>query len=76
MCKSDIKILNNGPLNQFQSAKTIDKESIKKLILEVNKANVGEFRLSGELVEKSFEKWWEDLETELRDILTESEERN
>ncbi len=76
MCKSDIKILNNGPLNQFQSAKTIDKESIKKLILEVNKANVGEFRLSDELVEKSFEKWWEDLETELRDILTESEERN
>ena len=74
--KSDIKILNNGPLNQFQSAKTIDKESIKKLILEVNKANIGEFRLSDELVEKSFEKWWKDLETELGDIPTESEEKS
>ena len=76
MCKSNISLLNNGPLNQFQSSKTIDKKSIKKLILEINKANEGELRLPDELVEKSFEKWWEDLDTELKDILSKTEEEN
>ena len=66
--ESDIAILNNSPLTQFQLAKEINKENMKKLILEINDSNEQEFKLSSEVVEKSFNKWWEELEKELKSI--------
>lgn len=66
--ESDIAILNNSPLTQFQLAKKINKENMRNLILEINDSNEKEFKLSNEVVEKSFNKWWEELEKELKNI--------
>ena len=62
---TQVTILNNGPLKQFQSSKEVSKESIKQLILDINEFAEETERLKEERLESAFEKWWEDLEENL-----------
>lgn len=50
-----------GPLEQFQST-VFEKEDVRKLVSAINKAS-GEVALKDELLNKTFDKWWPDLET-------------
>lgn len=59
---TDIK----GPLVQFQAAKS-DKEDTRKLIQTINRAQ-GETALSDNRIDAAFEKWWPDLEQQIRNL--------
>ena len=52
-----------GPLEQFQST-VFEKEDVRKLVSAINKAS-GEVALKDELLNKTFDKCWPDLETRL-----------
>jgi TIR domain-containing protein len=59
---SDVK----DPLAQFQATKTT-KEDIHQLVKNLNKA-LGEPKMDDALVDRAFEKWWPDLEEELKNL--------
>jgi hypothetical protein len=59
---SDVK----DPLAQFQATKAT-KEDIHQLVKNLNKALV-EHSMDEALVNRAFEKWWPDLEKELRNL--------
>jgi RNA polymerase sigma factor (sigma-70 family) len=59
---SDIEL----PLGQFQ-AQEATKEGIQAVVVSLNDA-LGDDRLSDELLQKSFEKWWPELEEQLKAI--------
>lgn len=71
----DLKMaeIKEGPILQFQTT-VFEKEDIKKLLISLNKA-CGEVGLKEDLLFKSFEVWWPTLETSLKDILSEKEEK-
>lgn len=58
-----------GPLSQFQHTE-FEREDIRKLIGSVNEALPTP--LNEKLLDRTFEKWYEDLHTELLEILGES----
>lgn len=58
--------LPRGPLAQFQ-AKRANKAETKALVMTVNQA-LGESALDPTRVEKSFERWWPDLESVLTSL--------
>lgn len=60
--KSDIMILNDGPLKQFQSQKDINKECILELIKTINSNASKEIKINEDLLVHTFDKWWPDLE--------------
>lgn len=64
----DVTILNTGPLKQFQSSKNLEKDSVKQLVLDINEYASDTERLKIDKVELAFEKWWDELETELQNI--------
>lgn len=55
-----------GPLAQFQLTKA-EKEDTRKLLTTINRA-LGDSALKDEQLKKVFEKWWPDLEKQLRAI--------
>lgn len=55
-----------GPLEQFQ-ATVFEKEDVRKLVIAINKAS-GEHALKEDLLGKTFDKWWPDLETKLQSL--------
>ncbi|MCF8083689.1 MAG: toll/interleukin-1 receptor domain-containing protein [Deltaproteobacteria bacterium] len=55
-----------GPLSQFQHTEA-NKSDTNKLMYTFNKA-LGESRLQKEVLDKSFEKWWPDLEEKIKKI--------
>jgi TIR domain len=57
-----------GPLERFQATK-FSKGEIFQLVGTIN-SNAGEQALSSLVLETVFEKWWPDLESEVRRILT------
>lgn len=61
-----------GPLEQFQ-ATVFEKNDIKKLVIAINKAS-GDSALKDDLLEKTFDKWWPDLETKLQSFKTSSDD--
>lgn len=67
---TDVSILNNGPLKQFQSQKNFEKESIRELVKSINAISDDRSRLLNERLESSFEKWWPDLEKLMEEIPT------
>lgn len=56
-----------GPLAQFQITKFV-KEDIRRLFTTINSA-AGDNRLADSVAEAVFNKWWPDLEAELKRIL-------
>ena len=65
---TQVTILNNGPLKQFQSSKEVSKESIKQLILDINEFAEETEHLKEERLESAFDKWWSDLDEQLKEI--------
>jgi hypothetical protein len=59
----------SGPLEQFQAVNG-DKEGTRKLVHSLNQAvkTVGEKYLEEKTLDKSFEKWWPDLEQKLNSL--------
>lgn len=55
-----------GPLVMFQDTKAADKEDTKKLLESINAAS--EQSLKDAMLNAAFDKWWPDLEKQLRDI--------
>lgn len=69
----DLKMAEvNGPILQFQST-TFDKNDIKKLLLTLNKA-CGDTGLKEDLLSKTFDVWWPNLEESLKAIKGEPSE--
>lgn len=64
---SDITILENGPLNQFQSAQSINKESILELLKSIVKSDE-KSTLNEKRLDKAFLIWWPDLEKKVSSI--------
>ena len=62
---SDVK----DPLAQFQATKAT-KEDIHQLVKNLNKA-LGEQAMDDAIVDRAFEKWWPDLEKELKNLRAE-----
>jgi hypothetical protein len=60
---SDLK----GPLSQFQSA-VFGKNEIKKVLKTINTA-LGDEALESTVLEKVFEKWWPDLESDVKKVM-------
>lgn len=67
---AEVMILQEGPLKQFQSTKTLEKESVLKLVKEIN-SSVNDASLDPERLNKAFEMWWGELEKELKKIPSE-----
>ncbi|MDU6911715.1 MAG: toll/interleukin-1 receptor domain-containing protein [Streptococcus salivarius] len=63
---ANVTILNNGPLKQFQSSKEVSKELIKQLILDINEFAEETEHLKEERLESAFDKWWSDLDEQLK----------
>ena len=63
--ESEVSILNQGPLKQFQSQKQLDEDSIRDLIKSINSAESDPHRLSNERVDRSFNMWWPELKQKL-----------
>jgi hypothetical protein len=59
----------SAPLQQFQTA-TADKEGVFRILTNLNN-KLGEERLTNELLELEFEKWWCELQTKLFGIIDE-----
>jgi len=56
----------DGPLSHFQATQ-FDKEDFRKLVFDINRA-LGERQLPENILSKSFEKWWDELEQDIREI--------
>lgn len=54
---------NDNPLSQFQATKN-SKEDVLALLKTINEAN-GKEKLSDEILEPTFEKWWDDFKTRI-----------
>lgn len=61
-----------GPLTQFQ-AKTATKDETKELLKSINNVLDDSNKLSEEQLNKTFEKWWSDLEEEINKLPFEDE---
>lgn len=64
---SEVMILQQGPLKQFQSSKDLEKESVLNLVKNINAFNQ-ENKLEGERLDVAFEMWWPVLEKDLQKI--------
>lgn len=69
---TDVMILQEGPLKQFQSTKTIDNQSIYRLVKDMNGSS-SQYTLESERLKKSFDMWWPHLERQIRDIKVQNE---
>ncbi|PFL14003.1 hypothetical protein COJ07_29240 [Bacillus cereus] len=67
---ADVMILNQGPLKQFQSAKSLDKENVLSLIKSINQGSENG-KLDEARLEKAFEMWWPDLDESIGKIVKE-----
>lgn len=67
--KSEIIILNDGPLKQFQSAQNIDKANILELLKSIVNSNEST-TLDSSRLERGFEIWWPQLEEQLNTIVS------
>lgn len=66
----DVKMEDiQGPLTQFQMAKDFKKESIRKLITDLNNFNK-DFKLESTMVSDIFETWWPELESSIQSVPT------
>lgn len=63
-----------GPILQFQST-IFEKEDVKKLLVTLNKS-CGDAGLKEELLSKTFEVWWPNLEESLNAIKSEESDRD
>lgn len=59
-----------GPLKQFQTSE-FDKEDFRKLLSVIN-GKLGENKLATKTLDTVFDKWWPELEVEVKKILEES----
>ncbi len=62
-----------GPLALFQST-NFNEDEFRKLLLDINRANADN-KLDDDIVKKSFEKWWPDLQEAVSDIMVEKKEK-
>lgn len=63
-----------GPLAQFQ-ATSFDKDELKKLIVDIN-SHLGERKLSSSILDKTFEKWWPQLDDQIKEVLKQKNDVN
>jgi hypothetical protein len=63
----DAGALGGSPLNQFNAA-SANKSGTFKLISSINKLAPDDQRLRDEVLARTFEKWWPDLDRTLRDL--------
>ena len=56
-----------GPLTTFQNTR-FDKNDFKKLVKSIN--NSGDSKLDDSTLDKAFDKWWDDLDSKIHDILS------
>ncbi|PWU68306.1 toll/interleukin-1 receptor domain-containing protein [Gracilibacillus dipsosauri] len=65
--ESDVMLLEQGPLKQFQSATDLEKESLLSLVKSINNScetgKLDELRL-----DRAFEMWWPDLSKNINKI--------
>ncbi|MGO4345524.1 TIR domain-containing protein [Paenibacillus sp. MCAF9] len=66
---ADVMILNEGPLKQFQSAKSLGKEDVYSLLKSINSTNE-QGKLDESRLEKAFEVWWPELNGQINNITT------
>ncbi|MEK5235448.1 toll/interleukin-1 receptor domain-containing protein [Paenibacillus sp. FSL L8-0470] len=64
---TDVMILNEGPLKQFQSARSLEKEDIFNLLKSINNSK-SEGKLDVSRLEKAFDVWWPDLDGQISNI--------
>lgn len=62
----------NGPLSQFH-AKRANEKGTKELVESLNRSLPEGIRLADDALAMSFEKWWPNLESMLKDITSEEE---
>lgn len=67
MYDCDLIELDDSPLRQFQAAKDLEKDNVRRIIMEINNLS-DEFELDNDRVEKAFDQWWEVLENDLTSI--------
>ena len=67
---TDIK----APLSQFQCA-TFGKNEMSKVIKSINKA-LGNTALNSNILEKVYEKWWPDLESQVFEVMKNEDPKN
>lgn len=67
MYDCDLIELDNSPLRQFQAAKDLEKDNVRRIIMAINSVS-DEFELDHDRVEKAFDQWWEVLEDDLISI--------
>lgn len=63
-----------GPLKQFQTTE-FSKDDFKKLVTVVN-SKLGDNKLDSPVVNSVFDKWWPDLESQVKEILNEFGDSN
>lgn len=64
---ADVMILNEGPLKQFQSAKSLEKDDVYNLLKSINSSN-DEGKLDEARLEKAFEVWWPHLSEQIKNV--------
>lgn len=64
---TDVMILNEGPLKQFQSARSLAREDILNLLKSINNSK-SEGKLDVGRLEKAFEVWWPELDGQISNI--------
>lgn len=67
LIRIDAGALEGSPLSQFNAA-SADKSGTFKLIGSINKAAPGDHRVSDDVLARTFEKWWPDLDSTLKDL--------
>lgn len=72
---ADVMILNEGPLKQFQSAKSLGKDDIYSLLKSINSTNE-DGKLDEPRLEKAFDVWWPQLNEQIANIVMDSSSSN
>lgn len=57
-----------GPLQQFEGTNYVGREDILRLVRDINKT-LEDAQVPADILMKEFDKWWPDLEGELREIM-------
>lgn len=70
---TEVMILNEGPLKQFQSARSLEKGDIFNLLKSINNSK-NEGKLEVSRLEKAFDVWWPELDGQISNITEDARE--
>ncbi|OMF04026.1 hypothetical protein BK129_18885 [Paenibacillus amylolyticus] len=70
---TEVMILNEGPLKQFQSARSLEKDDILNLLKSINNSK-SEGKLDVSRLEKAFDVWWPELDGQISSITVDAKE--